>query len=402
MKRFFEIFRAGNYPQGNITDEQVQQIAENYDPSFLEAPITFDHGWGGPAYGWIQELKAEGGRLLATFKDVTDSLKMFTATKQYKRHSVEIYNDLDGKGPYLKALSMLGASTPAVKGMEPIEFAAFSEKFPEDETAVVEFDGPVTPAGQTISELCERLMVVMDYSSEDLVELLDCDEQVVDDMLIGSYDIEAYEEVATEFSNLLDTAIDATEKGLSAERVKEILDPLFEAAEETEDEPATFTQEEVNEKISAFQQKLDALQDQLNSQQETAQQFKDENEQIKFEARKAEFTGFLESHIKETGKFPPKLKDTAIALFGHLDGMSDGNDTKDASPLQLFKDLIEGLPVVELDEHARKPKVPKQFSNANELADAAREYMESQRKLGKHISAAAAVTHVKKHQHTDE
>lgn len=144
MKQFFEIFRSGNYPQGTFSEEDIAAIAENYDSSWLEAPITLDHGWGGPAYGWIEQLKAEGGRLLASFKDVSDQLTALVAKKAYKRHSVEIYNDLNGKGPYLRALSMLGALDPAVKGMQPIEFSSFSEKFPDGESSEIEFDEPIS------------------------------------------------------------------------------------------------------------------------------------------------------------------------------------------------------------------------------------------------------------------
>jgi len=400
MKRFLEIFRAGNYPQGNITEEQVQQIAENYDPSFLEAPITFDHGFGGPAYGWIRELKAEGGRLLATFKDVTDSLKMMSATKQYKRHSVEIYNDLDGKGPYLKALSMLGASTPAVKGMEPIEFASFSENFPDDESKVIECEGEISPQHTALSQVVIAGLNSLGMQAEAFAEQIGEDQQVIDDLMYGEYDQQADPELVEQFSALFET-LDAAETITEAgQQFREALEALGEAGAE-EDPPATYTEAEVNERISRFEQRINDLEDQLDTTRSDANTFRDENERIRFERRRDEFTSFLDQHIKQTGKFPPKLKAPAIALFGHLDGLEAGDeDVK--TPLQLFKDIIDGLPEIAFDEHARKPEVPQEFSNANELADAARQYMEQQRKLGKHISAAAAVTHVKKHQKTDE
>lgn len=49
--KYFEVFKAGNYPQGKFTKEEVQELAKNYDPSFCEAPITLDHEQKGPAYG---------------------------------------------------------------------------------------------------------------------------------------------------------------------------------------------------------------------------------------------------------------------------------------------------------------------------------------------------------------
>ncbi len=131
---FYEIFRAGNYPQRSVSEEDIAQIASSYDASFQEAPISIFHWGDGFAYGWIKELKAEGSSLLASFKDVTDELKAMVATKKLKNHSIELYEDLQGKGLYLKALAMLGSEAPAVKGMNPIQFAegeAESYKFEE-------------------------------------------------------------------------------------------------------------------------------------------------------------------------------------------------------------------------------------------------------------------------------
>ena len=120
--KFFEVFKAGTYPQGTFTQEEVDALAQNYDPQFCEAPVTLDHEQKGPAYGWVSELKAENGKLKASFKDLSSELKEFVKSGKYKKISVEIYRNLDGKQPYLKAVSFLGASIPQVKGMSPVEF----------------------------------------------------------------------------------------------------------------------------------------------------------------------------------------------------------------------------------------------------------------------------------------
>ena len=131
--KYFEVFKAGNYPQGKFTKEEVQELAKNYDPSFCEAPITLDHEQKGPAYGWVDKLKEEDGMLKASFKDLSDDLKEFVNKGKYKKISVEIYRELEGKKPYLKAVSFLGASIPQVKGMKPVEF-----KEGESETYIFE------------------------------------------------------------------------------------------------------------------------------------------------------------------------------------------------------------------------------------------------------------------------
>ncbi|OGI31337.1 MAG: hypothetical protein A2287_02785 [Candidatus Melainabacteria bacterium RIFOXYA12_FULL_32_12] len=120
--KFFEVFRAGTYPQGVFSEGDVEALAKNYDPKFCEAPITLDHEQRGPAYGWVSELKSENGRLKASFRDISSELKDYVLSGKYKKISIEIYRELEGKKPYLKAVSFLGASIPQVKGMEPIEF----------------------------------------------------------------------------------------------------------------------------------------------------------------------------------------------------------------------------------------------------------------------------------------
>ncbi len=120
--KYFEVFKAGNYPQGKFTKAEVEELAKNYDPSFCEAPITLDHEQSGPAYGWVDNLKSENGILKASFKDLSEDLKEFVGQGKYKKISIEIYRELEGKKPYLKAVSFLGASIPQVKGMKAVEF----------------------------------------------------------------------------------------------------------------------------------------------------------------------------------------------------------------------------------------------------------------------------------------
>src|SRR5574344_1736834 len=120
--KYFEVFKAGIYPQGKFTKAEVEELAKNYDPSFCEAPITLDHEQSGPAFGWVESVKADKGVLKATFKDVTEDLKTFVNDGKYRKISVEIYRELEGKKPNWKAVSFLGASIPQVKGMESVQF----------------------------------------------------------------------------------------------------------------------------------------------------------------------------------------------------------------------------------------------------------------------------------------
>ena len=73
--KYFEVFKAGVYPQGKFTKKQIAEIASNYDPKFCEAPITIDHQQSGPAYGWVEDVKAENDKLKVCFKDVPEEFE---------------------------------------------------------------------------------------------------------------------------------------------------------------------------------------------------------------------------------------------------------------------------------------------------------------------------------------
>lgn len=140
-----EVFRAGDYPQGKFTSADLHSIVSRYDAQFLKAPNTLDHAQSGPAYGHVTGLSTDGTLLFADL-EVTEDLADQIKAKKYLSRSVEFFRDLEGKGPYLKAVSWLGAKAPQVKGLADVDFAQFAEA----ETVVMEFT-QVPDAGKVIS-----------------------------------------------------------------------------------------------------------------------------------------------------------------------------------------------------------------------------------------------------------
>ena len=134
--KFFEVFKTGTYPQGKFSKKDLEQIASNYDPKFCEAPVTIDHVQSGPAYGWIDNVKAENDKLKVSFKDVPEEFEKEVNAGKYKKVSVELYKNLEGRGHYLKAVSFLGAAAPQVKGLEPIKFMDAEADFYEFEADI--------------------------------------------------------------------------------------------------------------------------------------------------------------------------------------------------------------------------------------------------------------------------
>jgi hypothetical protein len=124
--RDLEVFRAGDYgAKGSYTDADLALIARSYSSQTHEAPVTIDHKQEGPALGWVAAVKARGHRLFADLRKVPAEFAQAIKEGAYRKRSVEIYRQLTGSaGPYLKAVSFLGAAAPHVKGMEDIAFAA--------------------------------------------------------------------------------------------------------------------------------------------------------------------------------------------------------------------------------------------------------------------------------------
>ncbi len=132
MAGWMELFEAGNYPQGDVSIEDLDEIVKNYDPAFHEAPAIIGHNTPDgkeekPAHGWIEGVKRVGKKLLGKFKQIDPDLKEAVNSGRYKKRSIEVYKNLKDnegkdKGKYLKAVAFLGASSPAVKGLADFQF----------------------------------------------------------------------------------------------------------------------------------------------------------------------------------------------------------------------------------------------------------------------------------------
>jgi hypothetical protein len=120
-----EIFRSGDYgPKGRYTSEDLQTLADDYSRSRLDAPLTLDHAQSGPAHGWVAGLRRMGDRLYARLTGVGDAVRRFVADGAYRRCSIELIRRHPQTGrPYLRAVTLLGAATPAVDGLEPVRFS---------------------------------------------------------------------------------------------------------------------------------------------------------------------------------------------------------------------------------------------------------------------------------------
>ena len=131
----FEILKTGSFTnsQGkevNFSQEDLNQIASSYNPKVSEAPIVIGHPKSNdPAYGWIDSLKVEGNKLIASASKVVP--EFLDAVKQglFKKRSVSLNPDNS-----LRHVGFLGATLPAVKGLADLQLV---EELPEEN--IIEF-----------------------------------------------------------------------------------------------------------------------------------------------------------------------------------------------------------------------------------------------------------------------
>lgn len=124
--KWIEIARTGTFTdsagrQQTFTAEDLEAIARRYDPQKRDAPLCFGHPQTdkAPAFGWVEKLKSEGGRLYASFARVPDEVRNLVAKGHYRHVSMSLMPDRVS----LRHVAILGAVQPAIDGLAAVEFA---------------------------------------------------------------------------------------------------------------------------------------------------------------------------------------------------------------------------------------------------------------------------------------
>jgi hypothetical protein len=125
---WWDVARAGNWRGSvegapsviEVTADDLQRMAEDYDPALQEAPVTVEHRHDGPALGWVAALRVSSGVLQARLHRLSVRLRQWLREGAYRSRSIEMYKPFEPTGgAYLAAVSFLGAQPPAVKGLSP-------------------------------------------------------------------------------------------------------------------------------------------------------------------------------------------------------------------------------------------------------------------------------------------
>lgn len=124
-----EVLRIGDYVDKNgrpvpVNGDFISQLSGHYDVTHHRARVSFDHEQEGGAWAGSAERfypSPDGSRLFADLANVPAYIADEMGERgSWPTRSMEIYDDLDGRGVYPKNVTLLGVRPPAVKGMEPV------------------------------------------------------------------------------------------------------------------------------------------------------------------------------------------------------------------------------------------------------------------------------------------
>lgn len=196
-----EIFSPGEHNGDRYTEVDIDDIiAASRELDFRPA-IKVGHSKdkpGAPAYGYVENLRKENGKLYADLTDMHDSVVEAVRSKAYDRLSSEIYFNLKRAAKNgvqkvfrraLKAVALLGAEVPAVANLVPLHKMEFAEAGFERMTV---FEQDLDVSTETIMEtLSERVGSLINLMKES-------------DMAKNAEQIKALKEQVTEFKSKMD------------------------------------------------------------------------------------------------------------------------------------------------------------------------------------------------------
>lgn len=145
--KWIEIARTGTFTDSagreqTFTAGDLDAIARRYDPQKRDAPLTFGHPRTdkAPAFGWVNKLKSEGGRLLAQFAQVPDAVRELVAKGHYRHVSMSLMPDR----VTLRHVALLGAAQPAIDGLKAVEFSQGADVITVDFAATTNKEDSMT------------------------------------------------------------------------------------------------------------------------------------------------------------------------------------------------------------------------------------------------------------------
>lgn len=371
------IFRTGQHTDASgkkldFTAADLQGLVDSYDAQVFRAPIVAGHPTdNGPAFGWISDLSQKSGKAYATTEQVNQDFSEAVKAGAYQNISASLYTPDSPNNPkpgryYLRHVGFLGATPPAIKGLEPIKFA-------EGEEGVVEFMAAYSLGG--IAQIFRGLR----------------------DWIIESSGIETANKVIPAY------AVEDLEHDARAKPDEPASQARATAFTETTDGAMTMTPEELRaaqDKLSADRAAMDAS----FAERETA--IKTSEDAIK-EARNShdskEIKAFAEKLVTDGKCLPAQKADLVRALAAlpndsPVEFSEDGKTIKETPRQTLMRTLEAGAKVVSYGENRDGHGANVGHVDAVAFSEQIIAHRAARAAQGIHLSASQAATELKSKQ----
>jgi|Deesub1362B_J571_1020462.scaffolds.fasta_scaffold00331_31 tRNA A37 N6-isopentenylltransferase MiaA len=369
MANWIPIFKVGKYPQGEYTEEDLRAIVESYDPGFHEAPAVIGHPKdNAPAYGWVENLKAENGILYAQFKQIDPEFAKMINKGRFKKISISLYQN--GK-PYLRHVGFLGAMPPQVKGLpdarfkddwtqyveieldsETLEFAATEEEKEAQRRRSKKY-GIAIKEGGHVTKPKEYAHLRDDQFADPVNYRYPIDEEHIRAALSYWGMPRNRAQYSPKEQAIITARIEAAAKKFGIGKYKKEVKKMQEF-----EELLKVKEQEFQEKLKEKEQELEKLQKEAQTFKEEKEKLETEIQKLKDEKLKNEIKSFTDKLLHE-GKFVPAWKDMGILTFmeelAREKKIVEFSEDKKQSLYDWFKNFLEELPkVVEFKEIAKK------------------------------------------------
>lgn len=296
------IFKTGKHTdsQGNTSsyDEAfLDGIVNKYNPAAHEAPVVIGHPKNNaPAWAWIEGLKREGQTLYMTMKDMVPAFAEMLKLKMFKKRSISLYPDGS-----VKHVGFLGATPPAVKGLEDIAFN-------EGDQITIEFE----EGGSMLEEIKKM-----------------------------------FADMTTQIKGMMATKGESTD--MTEQEIQQKINDGIAAALKKKDaefaEATTKKETEFSERESALKKKEDALKTEAT------------------ERKKAVVVDFCEG-LKKQGKLIPAMEKLGMGISEFMNQIStiettiefsEGDKKVNQTPLEFMQAFLTALPkAIEFGEVAKR------------------------------------------------
>jgi hypothetical protein len=322
-----QVLKAGVHNDANgvrvqITDADLQAIADNYNPELHEAPFVVGHpSMDAPAYGWSAKFVVKDGVLFAEPAQVEEQFAELCREGRFKKVSLSLYGPNARGNPcpgtwYPRHVGFLGAMPPAIKGLKSVQFA-------EGEDGIHEFSD-----SYATSTVVRLLRGMRDW-------MLTQFGQETADRVLPAYELD--------YANNTLVADQAVEQ---ANTSTEGLSPAFGEGQSTgAGDDAMSTQ------ASELQAQLDAANQRAADAEAALQSRRQADEAAAHESRQADAVSFAERMVSEA-RIPAERKDHLVGLLMQAGAVADasgavlsfGEGDAAITGVQALKDLVQMLP----------------------------------------------------------